>query len=92
MVGATGFLLAAAVLLQLAFYGHGGHSALSDLPRVYLHRGVGPGGVPYIDRVIEYPVASGFLLYVAALIAPGSLGVLPVTALSRRTARPGRSK
>ena len=49
---------------------------------MYLHRGVGPGGLPYIDRVIEYPVASGFLMYLAAVIAPGPLGVLLVTALA----------
>jgi uncharacterized membrane protein len=82
MVLATVAVLAVALVVQLVFYRDGGHSALSDLPRVFLHRGVGPGSLPYVDRVIEYPVGSGFLLYLAALISPGPLGVLLVTALA----------
>ena len=66
--------------LQLAVFANGGHIALSDLPRVFLHRGVGPGGLPYIDRVLEYPVGSGILLYLTASIAPSALGVLVITA------------
>jgi uncharacterized membrane protein len=49
---------------------------------VFLHRGVGPGALPYIDRVTEYPVGSGVLLYLASLIVPSALGVLTVTALT----------
>ncbi len=66
--------------MNLALYGHGGHSSLSDLPRVFLHRGVGPGYLPYIDRVVEYPVGAGMLLYLASLAAPTALGVFLVTA------------
>lgn len=80
MIAANLALLVGALLIQLALYGRGGHSALSDLPRVFLHRGIGPGSLPYIDRVIEYPVVSGTLLYLASLVAPSPLGVLLVTA------------
>jgi uncharacterized membrane protein len=40
---------------------------------------VGPGSLPYVDRVLEYPVGAGLLLYTAALLAPGPLGVLVLT-------------
>ena len=82
MIEAVVVVLAAGLVLQLVFYGHGGHSALSDLPRVFLHRGVGPGSLPYIDRAVEYPVVSGVFLYLAALVSPTPLGVLLVTALA----------
>ena len=82
MVGATLVMLAAGFALQLAIFGHGGHTSISDLPRVVLHRGIGPGHFPYLDRVLEYPVAAGFLLYGATLVAPGPLGVLVVTAVA----------
>jgi uncharacterized membrane protein len=85
MIGATVAVLAAGFALQLAVYAHGGHTALSDLPRVVLHRGIGPGGLPYIDRVLEYPVGSGILLYLAAVIAPGPFGVLAITAAASAT-------
>ncbi len=82
MVVATVVTLLVGLALQLAFYGSGGHSALSDLPRVFLHRGIGRDVLPYIDRPIEYPVLSGVLLYLAALVSPTPLGVLLVTALA----------
>ena len=69
MVLATSGMLILAFAIQLAVYGNGGHTSLSDLPRVFLHRGVGPGTLPYIDRVIEYPVGSGVLLYLASLVS-----------------------
>src|SRR5262245_44412915 len=50
MVVATAMLLAAGFALQLAFFARGGHVAISDLPRVLLHRGIGPGAFPYVDR------------------------------------------
>jgi uncharacterized membrane protein len=81
MVLATIALLVVAYLVQLAVYRSGGAS-LSDLPRVFLHRGVGPGALPYIDRVTEYPIGSGVLLYLAALVAPTGLGVLTITAIA----------
>jgi uncharacterized membrane protein len=80
MVVATFVVLLAAFGLQLVAYGSGGHSAISDLPRVFLHRGVGPGALPYLQRPIEYPVVAGWLLYVASLVSPTPLGVLTVTA------------
>jgi hypothetical protein len=72
--------LAAGFALQLAVYSRGGHSALSDLPRVFLHRGVDSTHLPYLDRVVEYPVGAGLLLYAAALVRSTPLGVLTVTA------------
>jgi uncharacterized membrane protein len=81
MVATTLGLLAAGFVLQLVVYGHGGHSSISDLPRVFLHRGVGPGALPYVDKVLEYPVGAGMLMYLAALVAPTPFGVLTVTAI-----------
>jgi uncharacterized membrane protein len=80
MVGGSVAVLAAGFALQLAMYSHGGHVALSDLPRVLVHRHIGPGALPYIDRVLEYPVGSGVLLYVASVVSSGPLGALAVTA------------
>ncbi|HEY3723252.1 MAG TPA: glycosyltransferase 87 family protein [Acidimicrobiia bacterium] len=80
IAGATGITLVAALLLQLAFVGHHGHNSLSDLPRVFAHRRVGTGGLPYVDRMIEYPVVAGELLYLAATVWPTPTGVLVVTA------------
>lgn len=82
MVLATVAMLVVAYAIQLAVYGDGGHASLSDLPGVFLHRGVGPGALPYIDRVTEYPVGSGVLLYLAALVAPSPVGVLTATAIA----------
>jgi len=81
MATTTGALLIAGFVIQAVVYSHGGHTAISDLPRVYLHRGMGPGVVPYVDRVLEYPVGAGLLMYVAALVAPSALGVFVVTGL-----------
>ena len=81
MVVTTFALLLAAFGLQLLAYRNGGHSAISDLPRVFLHRGVGPGSLPYVQRPIEYPVLAGGLLYLASLVSPTPLGVLTVTAI-----------
>ncbi len=82
MVVANIGLLLVGFGLQLLVYGRGGHSSLSDLPHVFLHRGIAPGAPPYLDRMLEYPVGAGMLLYLAALIRPTPLGVLIVTALA----------
>jgi len=82
MVLATLAMLGAGFVLQLIAFRDGGQHALSDLPGVYLHRHVGPGGLPYLDRPLEYPVGAGILLYLATLIAPSPIGVLAVTALA----------
>ncbi|MFN8025692.1 MAG: hypothetical protein U0W40_04840 [Acidimicrobiia bacterium] len=81
MAATTTALLLAGFAIQMAVYAHGGHTAISDLPRVYLHRGMGTGVVPYVDRVLEYPVGAGLLMFVAAQVAPSALGVFAVTAL-----------
>lgn len=82
MVVVTVAVLIGAFGLQLLAYGDGGHAAISDLPRVFLHRGVGAGALPYVQRPIEYPVLAGVLLYVASLVWATPLGVLTVTALA----------
>lgn len=82
MVLATLLTLAVGLTIELAFWGSTGRATISDLPRVFLHRGVGPGAFPYLDRVIEYPVAAGLMLYAAALVAPSALGILLVTAVA----------
>ena len=61
MIGATVSVLAAGFVLQLLLYGNG-HTAVTDIPRVLMGRGIGPGHVPYLDRVLEYPVGAGLLL------------------------------
>jgi hypothetical protein len=81
MVVATLGMLAIALALQLAAYGNGGRDGLSDLPHLYLHRGIRPGAFPYLDRALEYPVGAGVLLWIAASVGGGPLGVLLVTAL-----------
>jgi uncharacterized membrane protein len=82
IVAATVGLLFCALALQLLFFSNGGHSALSDLPRVLLHRGISPGAPPYLSRPLEYPVLSGLMLYGADLVWPTALGALLVTALA----------
>jgi putative flippase GtrA len=83
---ATIATLGLALAWQLATISHGGHSSLSDVPRVLQHRGIGPGAVPYLARVLEYPVGAGVLLYLATLIAPGPVGALVVTAIAASVA------
>jgi len=83
---ATVATLALALAWQLATVSHGGHSSLSDLPHLVLARGIGPGALPYVDRVLEYPVGSGVLLYLATLVTPTPVGVLVVTAVAASVA------
>jgi uncharacterized membrane protein len=82
MVAATSAVLALAFAIQLLSWRHNGSTALSDLPRVFNRTRVGTGGFPYIDRMIEYPVGAGILLYLAAVIAPSAIGIFVVTALA----------
>src|SRR5215510_10215768 len=82
MVVATVGVLAGAFVIQLVAYFVDPHTALSDLPRVLVHRGIGPTAPPYVDRVLEYPVGAGILLYLASVIDPTPLGVLTVAALA----------
>ncbi len=86
MIAATLATLALALTWQLVTVRHGGHSSLSDLPRVFLHRGLAPHHLPYVDRMLEYPVGAGLLLYLAALVAPSPVGVLFVTAIGASAA------
>jgi hypothetical protein len=81
-LAATGAVLLLGLALQLVAFGHGGHHSISDLPRVFLHRHVAPGALPYLRRPVEYPVFAGIALYAAASLWPTALGVLLVTALA----------
>ncbi len=81
-VAASVGLLGCALALQLVFFANGGHSALSDLPRVLLHRGITPATPPYLVKPLEYPVLSGLMLYGADLVWPSALGAFLVTALA----------
>jgi uncharacterized membrane protein len=82
MIAATVGILLLGFALQLLVYGDGGRSSLSDLPHLVLHRGVGPGAFPYVDRALEYPVGSGIIFYLATLVSPTPFGVLVVTAIA----------
>ncbi len=81
MLAACGLVLLAGFALQMVAYGHGGHSAISDIPRVMLHRGITVGHWPYVDRVLEYPVLGGLLLAVAVTIGSSPLGAFVVIAI-----------
>jgi len=89
LVAATLATLAVALVWQLVTMSHGGHSALSDLPRVLLHRGISASHPPYLDRMLEYPVGSGVLLYLASAVYPTPTGVLVTTALAASAAAAG---
>ncbi|MGZ6974285.1 MAG: glycosyltransferase 87 family protein [Acidimicrobiia bacterium] len=82
MIVATLGTLLLGFVLQLVVYNDGGRTSLSDLPHLVLHRGVGPGAFPYLDRALEYPVGSGLLFYLATLVSPTPFGVLVVTAIA----------
>jgi hypothetical protein len=82
MVAATVAVLLSAYVIQVLAFFADPHTALSDLPRVLAHRGIGPTTPPYLDRVLEYPVGAGILLYLASAVDPTPLGVLTVTALA----------
>ena len=82
MVIAGSATLLLALTLQLLALRHGVHGSISDLPHVFLGRGIRPGTLPYVDRPIEYPVVAGFLLYAASLVWASPIGVLLVTAVA----------
>jgi hypothetical protein len=82
IVATTVGILLAGLALQLVVFANGGHIALSDLPRVLLHRQITPGAPPYLSRPLEYPVLSGAMLYAADLVWPTALGAFLVTALA----------
>ena len=82
MVIAGSATLLLALGLQLLALRHGVHGSISDLPHVFLGRGIRPGTLPYVDRPIEYPVVAGFLLYAASLVWATPVGVLLVTAVA----------
>jgi hypothetical protein len=82
MLLAASALMVGAMVIQLLAFRHGGRSSVSDLPRVFLHRGIRPDALPYLDRMIEYPVLAGLLLYLASLVSASPLGVLIVTGVA----------
>jgi uncharacterized membrane protein len=81
MLGACAAVLVAAFALQMLTYAHGGHTSISDIPRLVLRRDLTPGHWPYVDRVLEYPVLAGLLLGAAVTLRPGPFGALATIAL-----------
>jgi uncharacterized membrane protein len=81
---ATVATLGAAALLELAFWGHGGHDALSDIPGRFFAWNVHSSVVPYGGPPIEYPVVIGYVTWLTGwlghdaagfFVAQGVLGV-----------------
>jgi uncharacterized membrane protein len=81
MLAACSLALVAGFALQLVAYRHGGHTSISDIPRLVLARDLTPGHWPYVDRVLEYPVLAGLLLGAAVSIGGGPFGALAVIAV-----------
>jgi uncharacterized membrane protein len=81
MLVACALVLVAAFVLQAATYRHGGHTSISDIPRLVLARDLTPGHWPYVDRVLEYPVLGGVLLGAAVALRPGPFGALTAIAV-----------
>lgn len=73
--GLLALTFAAAFALQLATYAHGGvvHT-LGDVPKVFVHRGVRWNHPPYFDRMVEYPVVTGAVIWIATIFGhtPGT--------------------
>jgi hypothetical protein len=82
MLAASALVLAAAFALQAVTYAHGGHTSISDVPRLVLARHLTPGHWPYVDRVLEYPVLGGLLLGAAVTVRAGPFGALTVIAVA----------
>jgi len=80
MLAACSVMLVAAFGVQVLVYAHGGHTSISDIPRLVLSRDLTPSHWPYFDRVLEYPVLAGLLLGAAVTIRPGPFGALTVVA------------
>lgn len=81
MLAGCALVLLAAFGLQALVYGHGGHTSISDIPRLVLHRQLTPGHWPYVDRVLEYPALGGMLLGAAVALGRGPLGAFSVIAV-----------
>ena len=78
---ALGGLLAAALVLQAIVYAVFGRAhALSDVPHLYDLRGIRPSALPYLDRVVEYPVLIGFTMYAMSFVGGGAFGFLLIGA------------
>jgi hypothetical protein len=65
---------AAAALVELAFWGHGGHDALSDIPGRFFAWNLHPSVMPYGGRPIEYPVVIGYVSWVTGWLGHGASG------------------
>ncbi len=77
MLAACSLVLLTGFALQVAAYRHGGHTSISDIPRLVLHHDLTPGHWPYVDRELEYPVLAGLLLGAAVSIGSAPFGSAP---------------
>lgn len=67
--------LAVALVIQVgAFFIFTDAHALSDVVHLFHLRGVRPWAPPYFDRVLEYPVGIGFVMYLISFVGGGALG------------------
>jgi uncharacterized membrane protein len=80
MLVSCALVLVTAFALQASVFGHGGHTSISDIPRLVLSRHLTPDHWPYVDRVLEYPVLAGLLFGAAVTLRPTPFGALSVVA------------
>jgi len=54
----------------------------SDIPPLFVHRGLGGDAVPYLEAPVEYPVLTGAQMWLAAQFADTPAGFFHVTAIA----------
>lgn len=80
-LGATVATLMVAAVLEAAFYGRGGHDALSDIPGRYFAWNVHPRLLPFGGHPIEYPVVVRYATWLIAWFGRSATGFFVVTGL-----------
>lgn len=58
----------------------------SDVPFLYRERGFADGALPYRDAVLEYPVLTGAIMQVSAVVARALQGAFPIDGLDQALA------
>lgn len=80
VLAVTLLVLGASLAMQLWYLRHGTASPLGDIPGRYIVRGIRPGSLPYVDRVVEYPVLIGWAMWFASWIGRSPQAFFLVTA------------